>query len=511
MEAESAGAAEDQNRRDTAGELRDAGRVIREQFWLIAACALIGLAAGVAYGKVEDPQYQSTAKVLLLQPDPNASALDSPLVSEDPARGRATDIELARSEPVAQKAAEQLGNGQSAGELIGKVSTSTQGDSNVLSITATSTESAETSPIANAFARAFIEFKRETTYRNFKRALDRVNRQIKQLSQDESSETEQAAQLRRLRNQADYIRLLVSLQIGNAQLIETAAGPGYESGSGGSTAVLVGGLLGLMIGLGAGFLRDRLDPRVKSEAQVRALLGGIPVIGRIPRITRKSETRRAALERFHLLCSELEALGVSSGGSSLLVTSAMRGEGKSSIAASLAVAVSQRGEAAILVEADVRNPELSRYTGVSSPGLTDVLRGQSDIDSTLHRAAIVESEKGKGPQIPGTNLVPFIPAGTVGEDHWKLFKEEPLRNFLDQLAPHSSLVVIDGPPLGMFSDMAVLGRLVDKMILVVQMGESRTQALARLREQLEVAAVKPAGIVLVGASLEIDDYRRDAG
>ena len=509
MEAESAGAAEDQSQRDTAGELRDAGRVIREQFWLIAACALIGLAAGVAYGMVEEPQYQSTAKVLLLQPDPNAAALDSPLVNEDPARGRATDIELARSAPVAQKAAEGLGNGQSAGELVGKISTSTQGDSNVLSITATSSESAETSPIANAFARSFIEFKRETVYRNFKRALERVNRQIKQLSRDGGSE--QAAQLGRLRDQADYLRLLVSLQIGNAQLIETAAGPGYETGSAGSTAVLVGGLLGLMIGLGAAFLRDRLDPRVKSEAQVRALLGGIPVIGRIPRITRKPETRQAALERFHLLCTELEALGVSSGGNSLLVTSAMRGEGKSSIAASLAVAMSQRGEAAILVEADVRNPALSRHTGVNSPGLTDVLRGQSDLNVALHRTAIVESEKGKGPQLAGTSLVPFIPAGTVGEDHWKLFTEEPLRNFLDQLAPHSSLVVIDGPPLGMFSDMAVLGRLVDKMILVVQMGESRNQALARLREQLEVAAVKPAGIVLVGASLEIDDYRRNAG
>ena len=503
--------AEDQGRRDTAGELRDAGRVIWEQFWLIAACALIGLAAGVAYGMVEEPQYQSTAKVLLLQPDPNAAAFNSPLVNEDPARGRATDIELARSAPVAQKAAERLGNGHTAGELIGKVSTSTQGDSNVLSITATSLESAETAPIANAFAASFIEFKRETTYRNFKRALERVNSQIEQLSQGGGPEAQRAAQLGRLRDQADYLRLLVSLQIGNAQLIETAGGPGYETGSGGTTAVLLGGLLGLMIGLGAGFLRDRLDPRVKSEAQVRALLGGIPVIGRIPRITRKPETRRAALERIHLLCADLEALEVSSGGNSLLVTSAMRGEGKSSVAASLAVAVSQRGEPAILVEADVRDPELSRYAGVSSPGLTDVLRGQSDIGGALHRAAFVESEKVKGPQLAGTSLVPFIPAGTAGEDHWKLFKEEPLRNFLDQLAPHSSLVVIDGPPLGMFSDMAVLGRLVDRMVLVVQMGESRNRALARLREQLEVAAVKPAGIVLVGASLEIDDYRRYAG
>ena len=317
----------------------------------------------------------------------------------------------------------------------------------------------------------------------------------------------EASELRRLRAQANNLRALALIPTGNARVIDKASGLGAETGGAAATGLLLGGLLGLLIGLAAAFLRDRLDPRVKSEAQLAGLLGGIPIIGRIPAITRSPETRRAALERFHLLRAELEATDVGNGGESLLVTSAMPGEGKSSTAANLALAVSQRGEAAILLEADVRNPELSRLSGVSAPGLSDVLRGQADVEAALQSAALYDGKK-EGPSLTAAGQVPFIPAGTAGEDHWQLFKEEPLRTFLGELGPYSSLVVIDGPPLGMFSDMAVLARLVDRVIVVVQIGRSRKRALARLREQLVVAGLKPTGVVVLGAAVETDEYRR---
>lgn len=496
------------SRRDVAGELRDAARVAREQLWLIVACTVAGLLAGLAYSAAEEPEYQSTAKVLLLQADPNQYALQPTTPFQDPARERATDIELVRSSPVAQEAAKSLDGGQSAVELLGMVSTSVQGDSNVLSIIATSDDQDETTPVANAFADSFVAFKRATQRRQLQDALRRVEAQIGQLQAGGTgTASDNAAELRRLRAQADNLRLLSSVQTGNAQVIERAGGPGYETGSGVGTGLLLGGLLGLFIGLGAAFLRDRLDPRIKSETQLTSLLDGIPIIGRIPRITRSPDTQRAALERFHLLRTELEGLGVSNGGESLLITSAMPGEGKSSTAANLALAVSQRGEAAILLEADVRNPELSRLSGVSVPGMADVLRGQATIEAALQTAAVYEGQKG-GPSLAAAGMVPFIPAGTAGEDHWQLFKEEPLRNFLRTLAPYSSLVIVDGPPLGMFSDMSVLARLVDRVILVVQVGKSRKRAVQRLREQLALVDLKPAGIVLLGASLETDDYRR---
>ena len=488
-----------------AGELRDAARVVREQLWLIAACTLVGLLAGFAYAQTEESEYQSTAKVLLLQVDPNLAAV-IPNAFQDPARQRATDIELVRQLPVAEGAAERLGTDEPAGYLLAKISTSVQGDSNVLSIIATDDKPEGTAKLANAFAESFVAFKRETETRQYQRALRLVNQRIAELEGGNVTAIE-AAELRRLRAQANNLRLLVSVPTGNTQVIEKASGLGFETGSSVGTGLLLGGLLGLLIGLAAAFLRDRLDPRIKSEAQLAGLLGGIPVIGRIPTITRSPETQRAALERFHLLRTELEGAGAGNGGESLLITSAMPGEGKSSTAANLALAVGQRGEAAILVEADVRNPELTRLSGVAAPGMTDVLRGQASIEAALQSAAVYEGKKG-GPSLAAAGQVPFIPAGTAGGDHWQLFKEEPLRKFLGELGPYSSLVVIDGPPLGMFSDMAVLARLVDRVLVVVRIGTSRKRALARLREQMAPAGLKPAGVVVLGAAVETDEYRR---
>lgn len=495
------------SRRDMAGELRDAARVVREQLWLIAACALAGLIAGFAYAETEEPEYQSTAKVLLLQVDPNLAAVN-PNIFQDPARERATDIELVRQLPVAEGAAERLGTDEPAGYLLGRISTSVQGDSNVLSIIATDDKPEGTAALANAFAESFVAFKRETENRQYQRALELVTQRIAELEGGDVSGIE-AAELRRLRAQANNLRLLVSVPTGNTQVIEKASGVGTETGSGVGTSLLLGGLLGLLIGLAAAFLRDRLDPRIKSEAQLAGLLGGIPIIARIPAITRSPETKRAALERFHLLRTELEGAGVGNGGESLLITSAMPGEGKSSTAANLALAISQRGEAAILLEADVRNPELSRLSGITAPGMADVLRGQATIEAALQDAAVYEGQK-DGPSLAAAGQVPFIPAGTTGDDHWQLFKEEPLRKFLGDLAPYSSLVVVDGPPLGMFSDMAVLARLVDRVILVVQIGKSSKRPLARLREQMAVAGLKPAGVVVLAAAVETDEYRRYA-
>ena len=488
-----------------AGELRDAARVVREQLWLIAACAVVGLLAGFAYAEGEEPEYQSTAKVLLLQVDPNIVALN-PNAFQDPARERATDIELVRQAPVAQGAARRLKTNAPPGALLPQISTSIQGDSNVLSIIATSDRPEGTAALANAFAASFVAFKKKTQQRQYERALGLVTQRISEL-QGGGTRASEAAELRRLRSQANNLRLLVSLGTGNAQLIEKATGLGYETGSDTGTGLLLGGMLGLLIGLAAAFLRDRLDPRIKSEAQLGGLLGGVPVIGRVPAITRSPETQRAALERFHLLRTELEGSGISNGGKSLLITSAMPGEGKSSTAANLALAIGQRGEAAILLEADVRNPELSRLSGVSAPGMADVLRGQASIEAALQSATVREGQP-DGPSLATAGQVPFIPAGGAGEDHWQLFKEEPLRKFLTDLGPYSSLVVIDGPPLGMFSDMAVLARLVDRVIIVVQIGKSRKRALERLREQLAVAGLKPAGIVVLGAAVETDEYRR---
>ncbi len=501
--AEGGSIADRVERRDLAAQLRDGARVIREQLWLIALCVIAGLLAAWLYSSSQDPTYQSTAKLLLLQSDPNAAVLQSGGTFTDPARERATDIELVEQRPVAQRVARRLGPGESAGELLSKITTDVQGDSNVLSITATDVDPEATAPVANAFASEFVSFERETQVRRYRDALALVEGRIKGLGKGSKG----SAELRRLKSQARDLRLLASLQTGDAQLIEQAASPGGETSLQSSRQLLIGGVLGLLVGLLAAFVRDRLDQRLKDEAQLAEALPGVPIIARIPRIGRRAASRQAAAERFHLLRSDLAALSADGrAGDFLLVTSAMPGEGKSSTAANLAVATAQRGDAVTLIEADLRNPELSRSLGLNGPGMAGVLRGEATIEQAIQSAELRAGGKGGLPRLASGGEVPFISAGEMGSDHRRLLNGDRLSDFLSQLSQRTSAVVIDGPPLGMFSDMAVLARLVDHVIVVVRLGHSRRRALGRLQDQLERAETEIVGVVVLEASVETSEY-----
>jgi Mrp family chromosome partitioning ATPase len=493
------------DRRNIAVEIMDGARVLREQWWLVALCVVVGALGAYAYSRTEDPVYQSTARVLLLQSDPNATALQGNGVFTDPARERATDIELVQQPAVAEGAAKRLGIKTSAGQLLPKISTSIQGDSNVLSITSSTSRPQASAPLANAFAASFIAFERRTQEKRYRQALDLVNSRIKRLGSDPDS----AAELERLQAQKKDLSLLASLQTGNVQMIEQAGGPGFETGVATKRDVLVGALLGLLVGLGVAFLRDRLDPRLKTEEQVLDAFPGVPVIGSIPRIRNSVDSRRAAAERFHLLRADIAAMdGVTRDASFLLVTSAMPGEGKSSTAVNLALAIQESGERVTLVEADLRAPELSRLTGKGRPGMTAVLRGSSDTHSVTSQVNLAPRDSREGPRLALKGRLPFIPAGDMGGDYREILNGPTLERFLSDLARRSDAVVIDGPPLGLFSDVSRLARMVDRVIVVVRLGHTRRRALRRLHDQLARAEIVPAGLVVTGGAIDAAQYGR---
>ena len=486
--------------RDLAAELRSAARVLRQQWWLVVLGTLVGALAAYAYTTTESSEYESTARLLLLQSDPNAGVLETGVPFTDPARERATDIELVQQPPVAKRVVKRLGRDLdlSAGQALAMISTSVQGDSNVLSITATSDDPSLTGPLANAFGVEFIRFERQTQRRRYRKATGLVQSRIRS--------GVGGAELRRLREQASQLRLLSSLQTGDAQFIEGAANPGAEVSSGVARRTALGALLGLLLGLSLAFLRDRLDPRLKTEEQLTALLPGIPVIASVPRIKPSPAGRRAVAERYHLLQADLEAI-VGSGGAApfLLVTSAMPDEGKSSTAANLALAINERGGPVTLVEADIRRPELSRLAGSTGPGLASILRGEVSLDQALTTTGFRLSDNG-GPSVVIDGQVPFIPAGRMDSDHHQLLSGAGLERLLTELASRESAVVIDGPPLGLFSDMSRLSRLVDQVVIVVRPGHTRRRALRGLVDQLARAGVVPAGVVITGAPVDISQY-----
>jgi capsular exopolysaccharide synthesis family protein len=188
----------------------------------------------------------------------------------------------------------------------------------------------------------------------------------------------------------------------------------------------------------------------------------------------------------------------------LVVTSAGVAEGKTVTALNLAWLMAQTdGVSAILVDGDLRNPCCADYLGVEAPaGLSEVLAGEATLAET-----IVKLEPA------GLHL---LPGGSTRDTVAEILSGPKFSAVLAELRRNFDYVIIDAPPLGIFTDATVLINRADSALVVVRSGKTRFSALDRVLEPLPRERL--LGVVLNGADETPDEssyyyqrryYRRD--
>ncbi len=161
-------------------------------------------------------------------------------------------------------------------------------------------------------------------------------------------------------------------------------------------------------------------------------------------------------EQFRTLRSRLYRLRGAQPIRTLLVTSALPGEGKTFIAMNLAQAIARQNERrALLIDADLRASRLHIPLGApSAPGLSDYLRGEADEFSIT--------------QADSRDNLFFIPAGRPVSNPAELLANVQLKSLLDRLAPLFDWIILDAPPVLPVADAGVLAGLCDGVIFVVR-------------------------------------------
>ena len=129
-------------------------------------------------------------------------------------------------------------------------------------------------------------------------------------------------------------------------------------------------MLGLLLGVGLVFLRDALNTRVRTAAELESHLD-LPQLGRVPEPTRRlragngivmlTDPLSPAAEPYRILATNLDFVNLERNAQTIMFTSATRGEGKSTTVANLAVALARGGRRVILVDLDVRKPSLASF------------------------------------------------------------------------------------------------------------------------------------------------------
>ncbi len=252
----------------------------------------------------------------------------------------------------------------------------------------------------------------------------------------------------------------------------------------------IAALLGLLIGIGLAVLRQRLDTRVRDAADARAVVA-VPVLGEILHdATARSRPLLIGAaddsprkEAFRTLRTNLDFLGYDRRSNSIVLTSSVEQEGKSVTAANLAVVLAEAGRKVVLVDADLRRPQVGTYFGLEDRvGLTDVLIGAVTLDQALQRVGVA------GPIV--------LPAGRIPPNPSELLQSESMRTLITELEGTFDVVLIDTPPLVPVSDAAILTRRTSGALLLAASGLTNKADLRKAAASLQQVDGRILGLVL---------------
>ena len=433
------------------------------RYWLL----LIGvplLTAGLTYAGVQriQPEYASTATVVVLNRGPEATTeappavlqgeAEAPADRDDPARLSdfvvderliSTYLALVKRRPVLEEAAERLGFTGMIEELAASVAASNPPGTQLISIRAENPDPEVAAAIANAVAEAFIN----------RTELEMGRPGALALAEQGSTP---------LAPFSPNLRVSLALAV-------MLAGVGATS-------------LALVL--------DRVDKRIRTPEDVKAATQ-LPTIGIIPSMGAVARGRAWVrpvdsdwADAFRRLRTSLTATGLGTEYHSLLITSQTSGVGKSLMAANLAIAYALSGFRVLLIDLDLHRPTQHHLFGLAS-----------------ERGLAPELTHGReGEPLPAeatqfANLM-VVPAGTTTHNVDDLLALGLPEYWLRAAYQRVDIVIVDGPSFSDSPAVRILPRNLDASLIVVA-GNRTTQAeLSDAVEQLEASSSRVVGVVI---------------
>jgi capsular exopolysaccharide synthesis family protein len=495
-------------------ELRRYLGILRARKWTIILIVLVCVALAIGYAFQQTPLYRAQASVLV-QPVPYGATSSSVLLPVDVT----TESQIVASEPVAVLVQRDLDYEGSIQSLLGPVDvgggappgTGSASGTQVLVVRYISPDPEFAAAAADSFANNYLEYRQKQALRNLLAArkpiqtrLDSVTEQLTQVGEDitEASQAQDASLVTALESQRNVLlaRLAVlqqrldDLQPGEAarsgggQVIQSAVVPSTPASPNILRTALLGLVMGLGLGVGLAFVRERLDDRFKGRADLE-LAFNAPVLATVPRFaTDKQNPRRLiivdepsgiASESYRSLRTNLQFVLSQRGAKSVVLTSASAADGKTATTCNLAVAVAQTGRRVVLVSADLRRPTLENYFGLTATGgLSTYLMENAGVQDLAHDV--------------GIPYLRVIPSGQVPFNPAELLTSPRLPQLIAALEANADLVLFDSPPVLAVSDAAIISSKLGGAVIVVDAAKTHRSAALHAKQEIERAG----GIVL---------------
>ena len=494
----------------------DAG-ILRRHWRMVAVLAMVVGGFVAVRALQQTAVYEATASVLVRPL--SATSIETGR-RPDQIVNMADEQRIMQSEAVAAIAGRKLGVTATPPELLEHLSVDVPADSQILRVHFRSVESRTAQRGADAFAQAFLVFRKEDVGRRVANSRSSLQRQIAALAAkkagqdaiaapDSSATPEQRRSALELsdsysKQQADLEQQLATLEqlnLSPGTVIEPAVLPTSASRVR-PVSVGLGLIAGLVVGILAAFVWDRIDTRLRGPGELAERLGR-PILGQIPRLRRRrrgglaivDQPESAAADAYRRLRARLTEVAGRLELTSIMVVSPGPGEGKSTTAANLAVAAAESGRDVLLVSADLRRPRIHELFGLQNDsGLSDILL--DGLPDTTGESWPTDDRRRTVLQLwSAAPHLWILASGPLPQRPSTLLDSTTMRQFLKEQGDLFDLILLDCPP-ALAPDSLALASLVDGVLLVVDAKQTIRSDVSAVRDEYDHLGDKLIGAVL---------------
>ena len=502
-------------------ELRDILEVIWKRFWLVGlgTVGIVAMVLGLTLNMM--PVYQ--AKVTLMVKQSHAApfpSYTSILTGEDLA---VTYAELLKARPLLEIVIANLGLSYTPDDLLnGMITTELVPETQLLVLKVEDVNRQRASDIANEIAFTFISL--HSTEQQLENIMDLEQDVLEQMVVlkgmiqynqttvsristtgllDEQSTLAQTTLANQQLAYASLIETYLNIRLTQGQLldvtiVESAIPPIHSIRPNVPLYTLLAFFGGAVFSVGLVMLIEYLDRSLKTSEEVARLLP-IPVLGEIHHTSNGSRSKglitvtepvSPAAEAYRTLRTNIRFTIVDNPLKTLLITSAEPRAGKTTIVANLGIVFAQTGLNVVLIDMDLRMPQLHQLFDLDNrTGLTDLLiKDIQDIDACLVKTGI-----------EGLRL---LPSGPIPPNPSELLGTKRLEAILDAVKEHADLIIIDSPPAFVVTDAAVLSPKVDGVLLLVEVNRTSRDIARRTYQALHHVGAVLLGVVLTKVKIK---------
>lgn len=501
-------------------QLRDYVRVLWRRRLSVFAITVVLAAGAFVYEKAQTPVYQGVAEVLLESrtiPDVFDSS-GTPLAGSTSELVE-TQIRIIEGQAVRDAVTKRLGR-------VPGVTASQVGGTPLVQLKVESTIPAAAAKIADSYADAYIEFRRQRAIDDTLSASQQIRNKISDLQKQiddldakvaavpveiQPAVREQNAPQKDalVQQKSLFQQKLDQLQVDSAirsgpELVTSASVPSSPVRPRPARTAVLAGVLGLLLGLAQALVREQLDDTVKGRSDLERVARGLPLLSVIPHVrhmgdkpARKvisiADPNSAAAEAYRGLRTALTFIALEHPVKTLQVTSPGPREGKTTTVANLGVALAKSGQRVVLVDCDLRRPRLHNLFGVDNEvGFTSVLLGKASISTAVK-------------EVGSEGMLALLASGPLPPNPSELLASPRTVQVFKMLESVADVILVDSPPVLPVTDALVLSGHVDAMILVTMTGETTRGRTARTVELLRQFGAPVRGTVLNGQQAQQTD------